>query len=370
MARYELSVSPDYVPNWTTVEAVREIFQNALDAPGLMSWEYDEEDKSLSIINEDTMLDKQTLLFGMTSKATSNDTIGQFGEGYKLAFLVLARLNHRVVVYNRKNKEQWAPKIIKSRRYNSNVLVIDIFKKPKYDPEGPLVFKIFGITKNMFDQISDSNLHLKPPASVIKTHYGEILLDRKHEGQVYIKGLFVCHKSNLKYGYDIRPAYLETNRDRNLVSDFNIQWITSRIWSEAGKPAEVSRMLKDKSEKITDVYYMSSFKSPELSNTMYAEFTAMHGKYAVPVDDQDEYDLIKKTYKKLKPIFVKPSEKEVIYNLVSANTISSAQYRVERKYPDETMIAFWEKHENDIPNNAFKKELKAIVELSKDWTLK
>lgn len=56
MANYELTVSMGYVPTWTHVDAVREIFQNAKDEETVnpenkMFFDYNEETETLMIEN-------------------------------------------------------------------------------------------------------------------------------------------------------------------------------------------------------------------------------------------------------------------------------------------------------------------------------
>ena len=56
MKKFELSISPDYVADWGVIEAVRELFQNALDQQTInknnkMFFTYDKESKILRIGN-------------------------------------------------------------------------------------------------------------------------------------------------------------------------------------------------------------------------------------------------------------------------------------------------------------------------------
>ena len=96
MANYELTVSMGYVPTWTHVDAVREIFQNAKDEETVnpenkMFFDYNEETETLMIGNKTGKLNKSTLLIGISDKRNDNRTIGQHGEGYKIATVVLLR---------------------------------------------------------------------------------------------------------------------------------------------------------------------------------------------------------------------------------------------------------------------------------------
>ena len=102
MRKYELSISADYVPGWGITEAVREFFQNSIDeetrdSSNKMLFEYDEAEEKLIIGNKHSELDIKTLLFGTTTKNDDDKMIGNHGEGYKIATVVLLRLGKTVV---------------------------------------------------------------------------------------------------------------------------------------------------------------------------------------------------------------------------------------------------------------------------------
>ena len=131
MARYELTIDPNYVQHWTIYDALREIFQNALDESSLYSdnaMDVTREGDVLKISTKNASLAKSTLLIGNSSKRDDISTIGQEGEGYKLASLVLIRSGHNIIIHNYSEKELWTPKIINSRRFGSKLLVVDTEK--------------------------------------------------------------------------------------------------------------------------------------------------------------------------------------------------------------------------------------------------
>lgn len=72
MTKYELSLTKDYVPGWTLTDAMRELFQNAVDqevtVPGnTMFWEYHEEIESFHIGNKLSILEPKSLLLGAST---------------------------------------------------------------------------------------------------------------------------------------------------------------------------------------------------------------------------------------------------------------------------------------------------------------
>ena len=374
MPRYELSISPDYVPNWTELDAVREIFQNALDQQSIdpvnrMSWNFSKEDECFWISSRQSKLTKDTLLFGTSSKANDIKTIGMFGEGYKLALLVLTRLGYDVVINNYSENEIWKPKIINSKRYSSKILIIDIEKKRwSNPPDENLTFMIHGTNAAMISDISQTNLHMKPPKKVIETDYGRILMGRRHVSRVYINGLFVSMKPGFIYGYDIKPEYLTIGRDRNLIGDFDLSWITSKMWAQATEhPLLASTMIYN---KAPDISYINSFTSDEgeLAKTMEAEFKGTYGKIAIPVSSQEEYDAVKSSYKKIKPIIVKELVK-VILESSTRETLMTAPKKRDTRQPSEILHDFRKKISSRIYGKDLN-EFDRIIKKSYNWTFK
>ena len=138
MSKIELTIAPNYVPNWTLVDAIRELFQNALDQQkqnneNEASWNYDDDTGVLTISNATSKLTAASLLLGQTTKADDKSTIGQFGEGYKIATLVLLREGQNVVFYNYGAREIWRPRFVKSRRFGTDILTFFIEKKAVWE---------------------------------------------------------------------------------------------------------------------------------------------------------------------------------------------------------------------------------------------
>ena len=102
---FELPLTPNYVRDWDFGMAVRGLIQNGLDqqsvdAKSLFSVDYDPDTQKLKFTNARSRLKVNTLLLGRSSKSNDEDTVGQFGEGYKIAALVLNRLGKTFTIYN------------------------------------------------------------------------------------------------------------------------------------------------------------------------------------------------------------------------------------------------------------------------------
>jgi len=254
---YELSLTRRYVSRWGMVEAVRELIQNALDSDSPFVYSFARGDDGLHVMSlqsEFTTLPASTLLLGSTSKADSSSTIGSFGEGYKIALLVLTRLGHEVVMRN--GRVTWTPAFRMSKTFNEEILVVH--EKPAAVPNKGLSTLVGGLTDVDVEQIKDSCIRMQDHIGAIKqTTYGDILLERK--GELYVGGLFVC-KTDLHFGYNILPAHVTLERDRQTVSSWDLQITTRDMWFETKEFDRIAKMIDG---QVPDVDY-AKYSSPEM----------------------------------------------------------------------------------------------------------
>lgn len=301
MSKIELTLAPNYVPTWTLVDAVRELFQNALDqqkqnSENEASWHYDDVTGVLTISNATSKLTAASLLLGQTTKADDKSTIGQFGEGYKIATLVLLREGKNVVFYNYGAREVWRPRFVKSRRFGTDILTFFIEKKAIWEkvPSADLVIAIDGISADeYYDQIVPSNLHLRSDFEDIEeTEYGNII---NLAGKVFVNGLYVCDYEPYTYGYNFKPEHIRLDRDRKMVNDFDLRWMASKMWSGSNNIDKVLEMI---SEDKADVAFLKDVGYSKKWHNLAAErFKDVYGPEAIPVTSQEEMDSVPTGYR-------------------------------------------------------------------------
>lgn len=298
MSKYELSMTPGYAPDWTVVDAIREIFQNALDQEtqvpdNKMSVNYDEETEVLTISNKNSVLEPSSLLLGATTKADDDSTIGQFGEGYKMATLVLMREGLELTIYNYGKNEIWQPRFIKSRRYGKQqVLAFETSRAESFIKaykHNKLTFVVKHVDQEMYDKVVRSNLHLDNVYTSIDTEKGQILLDERMKHRLYVNGLYISTCNDVEYGYNFKPKELKLGRDRKLLDAFDVRWKASSMWALTKEYNRIEEMLNN---GVRDVEYInhSGYGSTvqQVSQQLADNFVKQYTDKAVPISSERE----------------------------------------------------------------------------------
>lgn len=274
-----------------------------------MFFEYDSESQIIRIGNKHSDLDIKTLLFGVTTKNKDDTMIGNHGEGYKIATVVLLRLGKTVVFQNYCRREIWRPRLVKSRKYGG-VLVPTFFVEQeavwKKVPEHSLIIEVSGITPEDYQHIYECNLHLRESYSHRDTSYGAVLDDEENKGCIFVGGLFICKEPRLDIGIDFKPKVVRLERDRSMVNSFDVQWYAARMIEEL-KDAETTKRSLDSYSGV----YINSYSVPsELKDEIAEEFINQHGAKAVPVSNQADMEKLKK--RGYKPVIVSEAKRDVI----------------------------------------------------------
>jgi hypothetical protein len=272
---YELAITPEYVSSWDFKDAVREILQNAIDNGSEMTVRH--ANNVLYISNAEGSLTIDSLLLGTTSKQNDESKIGSFGEGYKLAMLVLTRLGHTVTVEH--GDVSWEPFFKESEVFGVHTLHIQ--ETLGFQGLKGITFCIHDVTEEMYDSIAEHCLQLQASNSeansgAIETVMGRILPNAK--GQLFVNGLFVC-KIGMSHGYDILPKFITLERDRKTVDVSHLQRSIYSMWLHSEQYTKMAEML---SLGERDMYYADLFNSEEVTNACFELFTSQNpGKTAV-----------------------------------------------------------------------------------------
>lgn len=347
--RHKMSLDVEYVKDWDVQDALREVFQNSIDHN---DWFWNYHNKELQIVSNNATLSTRTLLLGHSKK--NGDAIGKFGEGYKLAMLVLCRLGYSPII--RTGKEVWKPKLINSRTYQTQQLVFDV--SDGYDQYENIQFIIPNIDNQVFSDLMDRNLHVRKPTIGWQTRYGQILTE-DYAGKVFVGGLYVCN-IDMRHGYDLNPSCINLDRDRRLVRDFDLQWLTCQMWKETEEYDYLLTLIK---EDAPDVKYLDSFTysaKQGLADKAAEAFLDEHGPEAVPV--VDNYDISQAKEQGHENIVLVP--KVTVQLLGQSSLWSRPEPKIVKKTPREILLDFQKK----FPfSREAEEEFEVILTLAEGW---
>lgn len=306
--RFELGLARDYVSDWSVCNALREFMQNAIDQSqksedNAYSVSYNEELEELRISNKSSILEKSSLLLGTTTKDITD--IGGFGEGYKLACLVMVRNGIDVRFDNYGAREIWTFKFSKLKKYDyKESLVCDVetqafFKKV---PNDNLTIVLTGLKIEQYEEYLQ--LLIKEDADVIETEYGRILMDPEYQGKIYVNGLFVADKDGYEYGYDIKPQFIKIGRDRNLIADWDLSNVTRNMWLLSDNRSLVMDMLERGAKDVENFQYGNSYSLGEqlcdaaesIADDMYEHFESNYGEGVIVAASEDTKEKLSHKY--------------------------------------------------------------------------
>lgn len=256
MKKISYAMTSDYRKEWGPIEAVREIVQNCLDNKNNESSFTISVDGTITIATENYILPMSTFALG-ESQNKDKTTIGGFGEGFKLALMVLQRedCNPYVLFGDKVATASFAYDVEIERElfeiniednFDEETEELIVYESTTFVMEFP--YQLIDELKEKVDIFSDS------PMDTPKPHKVNMLEDRP--GQIFVNGLFVCHEEKFKYGYNFSPESIELGCDREIANPLGLAWETSRVWAEEFKdPHEVLQMMTDEQLDVQDIHY-------------------------------------------------------------------------------------------------------------------
>lgn len=357
---YELPLARTYVAHWGLKEAIRELIQNAIDSPA--EFEYALHEDGVVLRSRGVTLDPKTLVLGVTSKAEDQHAIGSFGEGYKIALLVLARLDLPVAVIN--GDVTWQPEFRTSRQFGTELLHIverpaavnqDWINGPEARAPQDLEFRVFGLTREQMDEIVEQCLHMQPPIEdAIYVPQGRIL--PSHPGKLFVGGLFVCD-TEFEFGYDAKPEFLTLERDRKTVDSWAINILARDMWFETDDHDRIAEMIE---RDCPDTRYAQYGTPMQIREACFRLFQKMHPDAVVA-----------RTHAEMEQLIERGLTKVVVVNNSMHYAVAGSQGYKEADYvpvvsPTAVLQAFFDhygKHMPRLPKVAMKK----LIEESKQW---
>lgn len=355
---YELSLTRGYVSSWGTVQAVRELIQNQLDSGSPFVYEFfkdssDPDKQTLKLRSEFSQLTPQTLLLGTSSKGDNPNAIGSFGEGYKIAMLVLTREEKRVEIHN--GRMLWTPRFKMNSTFGEELLAIEEEALPH--KHMGLDYYVHDLDDAEVNSIIESCLKMQKDIGKVKeTRFGNILFDRP--GKLYVGSLYVC-ETDMDHGYDIKPEFLTLERDRQTVSNWDLKAQVRHMWADTGDVDYIAEMI---SKESPDVYYFK-FDSTELvREACYQHFKKSHPGKVIAETDKELKSLVEKGM----TVYVSGGG---YYSQVSQSRSYRDEYKavaIKTAAPSEVLQEFLKTNRKHF-DRILMVEFKSLIERAADW---
>lgn len=340
------SLHINYQPKLDIIWALREIGSNAIDGEernrylgtGKMSIEYSKRTSRLTVSNEGVVVPQTALLMGMSESRGDDSCIGQFGEGLPMALLVLARNNVSVTVYN--GAEKWEPVIERNADYR-NEPVLCIRRRKLRTERKDYTVEIDNITPEMYAEFCNQYLKLDADfdANMVATSGNgreRILLQPRYYGKIYNKGVFVCSRKDLLFGYDLHG---ELNRDRSFMDEWTLKWNLGHLLTSCSRVAGdkfvelLTKALVD-NQGVLEVSedYGAVVNDAFLSDRLAQVFVEKYGSDAVAVESEEQAKEAKELG--FRGVMASPLVRKVIDRKVGSLTAlkERAQSAVQRKW--------------------------------------
>lgn len=285
--KLQYQITADYVRDWSVRDAIRELVANAIDGEtttgGKFEAKHDAKKDVLHLINRDTKVDARALYFGGSLKYGDARLIGQYGEGLKIAMLVLARTNIKLIIRN--GDEIWQP-AIEPDKLGFEVLTLNIRKGNADNCDFKV--EIHGVNTESWHTIQDMFLALRTPNKVDKTRCGEVIRDADFVGKIFVKGVYCTTRPNFTTGYNF--FNLDIGRDRRIPSSWDMDYQIGQIWAElslqdSSHGKQLYKMFRSEAAESEAFRYTSS---PGLSKTLVEAFKEEFGEDAYPATSVSE----------------------------------------------------------------------------------
>lgn len=367
----QLTISKDYVSDWGVWEGVREFLQNARDS---FDFNVSYAENSMQISSFAGPIDKKYLILGNTTKRNDNTTIGTYGEGFKLAVLVLLREGKKVVIHN--GNDIWTPVFDNHTELGHECLNI-IIEEDVLDSPQEVKFIIEDLTAEEISLIQENSLY-NEEIEILAAYEGSYCWKAEGNPKIYVGGLYVCDL-NKKYlmSYNFDPSVLTLDRDRKSVCTFSVSYNATRMITLSGNYELLSHLASNQAEDLSDYY---SFEAPtysyaghrtatlspneELKTIVSESFVKKHGENAYPINNQWD-DKIKriKTIKSIEAGYIPVVIKAGYYAMLS-EAVKEKEFEEFTFNLSEEIISFFENNKKHLRSKS-KKELERIVQMIK-----
>lgn len=261
MERYSLNLSPRYAASWGAWEVAREILCNAIDAAPDGMKVVVEGANELRVTTPTVPDLSELFIIGEGTKCEGGKTIGQFGEGVKLAALVAARTEGGSLVLNVPGRTiMFAFDDV----MGVQVLHASVEDNPLHEFGYEAVIQMPGVSMAFAGRLLDD----RTPGPREKP---------EQKGcRVFCKGVFVTDLSNDSI-WNWNLDGLKINRDRSMVNTSEVTY-SIREWLQANITPEIADTMLSNPDTLESDNVLAWMVGGKTVEAMRAAFARRHGE--------------------------------------------------------------------------------------------
>lgn len=345
MKTINYAMTADYRKSWGAIEAVRELVQNCLDNRDNPST-YELSNGIMIITTPNYVLPMEVFALGTTTKSSKD--IGGFGEGLKLALLILARLKLAPWVMSGEN--YFEPYFGPDELLNCDVFKIDVTPNEAATTNTTFCFnfphQLLDELKQKINVFSDDILPLPNTVDILESRPGEIM----------VNGLFICNNDKFRYGYNFAPNNIELGCDRQVADTFGIAWATSQAWVDKLDASNKDQLLELLLSDCVDVAYFDHLVTERKAKLITEAFVERFGAVTIKkMGSSLSYGM---------------SVGGGLYSTMTKSGYTQVTNQwAESGTPYMALVNFFESEKKHMRSRA-QKEFVILLEASKDWKKK
>lgn len=378
MKQIKLSITETYVSHWGWWQGIREILQNAVDTK---DYDVDFGLDNIRIVSRGGKIPVSALLLGKTTKADDESTIGKFGEGMKLGFLVLKRLGAGVVVNNA--GDLWSPEMVFDDLFNENVLAVNIEEGSLIASPATVEIGINNIPPEVVEEIKSKFAPTQNRKVVIESRKGKAYeKDGDHQNcRLFVSGIFVTEiEGKFKFDYDFCPNTFILDRDRDTANNWEVKYHAAELIRDSDDVELLAELATENYADLAEFRgsferrygshrhrgYSEGYEENNLNDRAVQVFQEKNGYEAFPINK--EWDSVKKrlvTHKAVKHGYVPIEVNNATFTMIKHGYEVDEEVEAWMEFkPLEFLEKFLEKHRRKMYNKTIR-ELEQAIEMLK-----
>jgi hypothetical protein len=291
MNKYVTNFARTCFDHWSASKAVSEFIQNWLDSDGERDHYFT--DTGIVLTNKNIKVSNKLLMMGKSDKRDDPSKRGRFGVGSLQAMVVLIDIGAEITIEN--NDVVWKPVWEHSDQYQDDVMVV--IETPKQRPDSNFSVVIEGLDHLTLDEIKIRCLAFQERAVLHTTKYGDLIETLNGGvGEIYVGDLYVCQNPSFSYCYNFKPEFVKLCQDRNLISQWDIQELTSKLIIATQDVDLIKKSINSCTldTRNCNVYWDNTQRtSPDVDDAIARDFLEEHGNAFVTNDACKFQEMVK-----------------------------------------------------------------------------